>query len=342
MKQIPTSLITLTAGILVTLFSLWVGQHHGLLPEQASAQAPLVDSLFNLMVTFSTALLLVVMGAMIVFIIQFRRRPGDDGDGLPIDGNLQLEAFWTVIPAVIIIVLATYSVDVFERMGGFNPGDHSHHGMISHHAAALVAQAEPSEDMATDVSAPLMAAGEAEASETKTRTYGYGAAPDRATKAADLVVNVLGIQYAWLFNYPDGVVAGELHVPIGKDVQLKLAANDVIHSFWVPNFRLKQDAIPGEPTELRFTATKLGSYPIVCAELCGAYHGSMRSTVVVETPEEFEQWFQSNKVAQAKGTTTLAQQPASVVEAHARDMGITSQMLAQLPHHASPAIANHD
>jgi cytochrome c oxidase subunit 2 len=80
-----------------------------------------------------------------------------------------------------------------------------------------------------------------------------------------------------------------------------MEARDVIHAFWVPQFRLKQDVIPGQPTVLSFTATKAGSYPIVCAELCGPYHGGMRSTVVVHEPEAYATWLQQNSPA---STTT--------------------------------------
>jgi cytochrome c oxidase subunit II len=306
MKEIPTSLLTLTAGVIITLVSLWYGQHHGLLPEQASLQAPLVDNLFNLMVTISVALFLVVTGAMVLFMIQFRRRAGDDGDGLPIEGNLQLEAFWTAVPAIIIIFLGVYTVQVFENMGGFNPGDHAGHMMSHKHqlshqqqptSETEIAQAEMTTPdvtatgaTATDVADPMIPEPVAT---NKIPVYGYGPAPDRKGKQADVVVEVTGLQYAWLFNYPGTTItAGELHVPINREVQLNLSAKDVIHSFWVPQFRLKQDAIPGERTQLRFTATKVGEYPIVCAELCGGYHGSMRTRVIVHTATDYDQWLQ--------------------------------------------------
>ena len=73
-----------------------------------------------------------------------------------------------------------------------------------------------------------------------------------------------------------------------------MEARDVIHAFWVPQFRLKQDVIPGQPTLLSFTATRPGTYPIVCAELCGPYHGGMRSTVVVHEPADFDAWLSKN------------------------------------------------
>lgn len=319
MKQIPASILTLVAGVLVALISLWYGQNHGLLPEQASVQALLIDSMFNLMVTMSTALMLIVLGALVVFIIQFRHRPGDDGDGIPIEGSLSLEAFWTLIPAVLIIILAVYSVDIFQQLGGFNPGDHAAHmAMMQSEEEAAIAS-EPSGNTLP--------------------TYGLGTS---AASPQDLVVDVTGIQYAWLFNYPDsGIVSGELHVPIGQEVQLKLAANDVIHSFWVPQFRLKQDAIPGEKTELHFTANKVGTYPIVCAELCGAYHGGMRSQVIVHTPEDYQQWVQQNTVAHHSASPTAIalspteKSPTQFLAPYAQEMQITAEELTQLPHHPS-------
>ncbi|NJR14650.1 MAG: hypothetical protein HC785_02380 [Calothrix sp. CSU_2_0] len=131
-------------------------------------------------------------------------------------------------------------------------------------------------------------------------TIGIGANPQVQGKEPELLVNVTGMQFAWIFNYPDSeITSGELHVPIGADVQLNLAASDVIHSLWIPQFRLKQDAIPGQSTQLRFVATKPGTYPIVCTELCGGYHGSMRSQVIVHTPEDFDNWLETNQIAQA-------------------------------------------
>ena len=83
-------------------------------------------------------------------------------------------------------------------------------------------------------------------------------------------------------------------MPTGQQVELRMEARDVIHAFWVPQFRLKQDVIPGQPTVLSFTATRAGTYPIICAELCGPYHGGMRSNVVVHEPDAYDTWLQQN------------------------------------------------
>ena len=110
-----------------------------------------------------------------------------------------------------------------------------------------------------------------------------------------LSIEVTALQFAFLFHYPQGdILSGELHAPIGQPINLRMESKDVIHAFWVPEFRLKQDVIPGQPTILNFTPTRTGRYPIICAELCGPYHGGMRSTVVVEEPEDYQNWFNNN------------------------------------------------
>jgi cytochrome c oxidase subunit 2 len=334
MKQIPASIITLVVGVVVTLISLWVGQNHGLLPEQASAQAPLVDKFFNVMFTIATALFLVVEGTIVLFAIKYRQRKGDDTDGIPISENFALEVFWTAIPAIIVIGLGIYSVEVYRDMGGFSVA--GHHQMA--HAQSHSTMAKMS---GSAMAAPAIAQAEGTGSETVANAtepqYGFGATPQEGVAPADVIVNVTGMQFAWIFNYPDsGVTAGELHIPVGKDIQVNISATDVIHSFWVPQFRLKQDAIPGQPAELRFVATKTGEYPVVCAELCGGYHGAMRSSVVVHTQEEFDQWLEENRVAQAQPMNqAVAVNPADLPEEeflapYASEMGINSETLAQL------------
>jgi cytochrome c oxidase subunit II len=343
MEQIPVSLWTLLAGILVSGISIWVGQNYAiLLPVQASEQAPLVDSFFGIMLTIATALFLVVQGAILIFFLKYRQREGDDRDGMPIEGNFALEIFWTAIPLIIVIILGIYSVDVYTQMGGLGVGGHDHK-MVDHSSMSLkdtgTAIAATLTD--SDVEVPIES-GEALTEQlTKAPTelsiespvelpiestvepkpfleapavipvkapslrpqekIGIGANPHEQGKNADLLVNITGMQFAWIFNYPDSdITSGELHVPVGADVQLNIAATDVIHSFWVPQFRLKQDAIPGQTTELRFVATKPGTYPIVCAELCGGYHGSMRSQVIVHTQDEFDEWLETNRIASTK------------------------------------------
>ena len=108
-----------------------------------------------------------------------------------------------------------------------------------------------------------------------------------------LRVSVFAQQYAWSFAYPgkDYVWSeGEFHVPVNRQIQFKLHAQDVIHSFWVPEWRIKKDAVPGITTTATVTPDKPGTYQLVCTELCGIGHATMRATVVVEPEAEFEKW----------------------------------------------------
>ncbi len=107
-------------------------------------------------------------------------------------------------------------------------------------------------------------------------------------------MEVIGKQWTWTFVYPDyGVISNELYLPVDKQAVLLLRSEDVIHSFWVPEFRVKQDALPGGQDfvrELRVTPTRLGEYKVRCAELCGAQHAYMESPVIVVKQADFEAW----------------------------------------------------
>ena len=125
------------------------------------------------------------------------------------------------------------------------------------------------------------------------QVWGGISATPGATPAVS--VDVTAMQFAFIFRYPNSnIISGELHVPEGELVELRMQANDVIHAFWVPQFRLKQDIIPGQPTVLTFTPSRAGTYPIICAELCGPYHGGMRSSVVVHERDAFDDWLAQN------------------------------------------------
>lgn len=113
-----------------------------------------------------------------------------------------------------------------------------------------------------------------------------------------LVVEVYGQQWAWSFAYPDadGATAGELVLPVGEPVELHMRSLDVLHSFWVPEFRVKQDLLPGpedEFTLLRFTPSVTGNYTVRCAEICGFSHAYMNAPVRVVSATEYERFLQN-------------------------------------------------
>jgi cytochrome c oxidase subunit II len=208
------------------------------LPEEASAQAGKIDTLYEVLSVVSCFVFALVMSILLVSVVHFRRRHNDLSDGEPIHGHTGLEALWTAVPAVLMVGAAVYS--------------------------ALVL-------------------GSIEEPKANTRT-----------------IEVTGQQFAWTFKYDDGNFrSGELHLVKGTPYHFKLRAKDVIHSFWVPEFRLKKDAVPGMTTDARVTPTRLGSYALVCAELCGLGHSTMRAPVSVTDQASFDRWAEQQKKNQS-------------------------------------------
>jgi cytochrome c oxidase subunit 2 len=110
-------------------------------------------------------------------------------------------------------------------------------------------------------------------------------------RAGALEVNVVGKQWMWKFQHPNGNrEINELHVPLGRPVKLTMVSQDVIHSLFFPAFRLKHDVLPGRYTTIWFEATQIGEYHIFCAEYCGAKHSEMKGRVIVMEPTHYESW----------------------------------------------------
>jgi cytochrome c oxidase subunit 2 len=134
-------------------------------------------------------------------------------------------------------------------------------------------------------------------------------------------VQVTGEQFAWNFRYPgadgkfntpdDLVTLNQLHFPVGKPVIVELTSKDVIHSFFLPEFRVKQDAVPGMKTHIWFEGTKVGHWEIACAELCGLGHYRMKGFVTVDTPEDYQKWMVEQAASQAAEQPAAAPQPAA-------------------------------
>ena len=121
-----------------------------------------------------------------------------------------------------------------------------------------------------------------------------------------MVVHVTGFQWGWSFEYPDyGITAKELYLPVNKQVLLKMTSKDVIHSFWVPEFRVKQDLVPGRTTELRITPTVIGdTYKVRCSEICGTSHAYMESPVIVVDDAGFAAWVGEQQALAAEAGQT--------------------------------------
>jgi cytochrome c oxidase subunit 2 len=110
-----------------------------------------------------------------------------------------------------------------------------------------------------------------------------------------LKVKVIARQWSWLFEYEDGLKSMELKVPVGKPVKLSLSSQDVIHGFYAPAFRIKQDVVPGMINTLWFQATEVGTFDVFCTQYCGLQHANMTAKIVVLPEHEFSQWYQKGK-----------------------------------------------
>lgn len=140
---------------------------------------------------------------------------------------------------------------------------------------------------------------------------------------SDYHVRVTAKQFNWEMLYPgpdgkfgtadDYQVDNDLHAPVGKVVRISLGSKDVIHSFFLPNLRLKQDAVPGRWIEVWFEATKAGRYEIPCAELCGFGHSGMKGWLTLHSPEEYQAWVREHWPSEAHPDKPTAAKPAKEV-----------------------------
>ena len=112
----------------------------------------------------------------------------------------------------------------------------------------------------------------------------------RAVDPQAIEVGVVAFQWGWRFEYPQGFTSNKLYLPVDQQVVLKMQSQDVLHSFWVPEFRVKQDVVPGHIEDYRITPTLIGEYKVRCAEICGTSHAYMESPVIVVSKVDYEAW----------------------------------------------------
>lgn len=116
----------------------------------------------------------------------------------------------------------------------------------------------------------------------------------RNTKTQDLSVDVTARMWGWKFNYANGIETDTVYVPVNKTTKFKITSVDVLHSFYIPSFRIKEDAVPKRQNFIFATPTKVGSYNIACAEYCGMNHWNMYTKVVVMEQKDFDEWYNKN------------------------------------------------
>jgi cytochrome c oxidase subunit II len=238
-------------AIIIALISLWMGhESYSWFPPQASAESILIDDLFSFLVTLGTFIFLGVVGTLTYSVLFQRAGKYDASDGPPIEGNVKLEIVWTAIPLFLVIWIAGYSYQVYDQMSVLGPMEHVHKGMAM--------AAEP---------------------------------PDTETTETFEKIEVHARQWVWEFRYPEGnVTSTELHLPSDRRIKLVLTSEDVLHGFYIPAFRLKQDIIPGRQIDFEFTPIREGIYRLRDSQYSGTYFSAMQTNVVVESPATYQQW----------------------------------------------------
>lgn len=242
--------LALWVAILLAV-SLWMGQQaHRWLPVQASTAAPLVDGLFSFETGVGTFVFLGVISVMAWVMLMHRAEKYDETDAEPIEGNTRLEVIWTAIPFVLVMAIAYYAIRVNTSLGVLGPMEHIH------------------------LDNPIEEAG------------GYPA--DRLPAEQ---VEVIARQWSWEFRYPDSAVSStELHLEVDQPVTFRLVSEDVLHGFYIPAFRLKQDVVPGRAINFNLTPTREGRYRLRDSQFSGTWFATNQADVVVESGDAHAAW----------------------------------------------------
>ncbi|MGB3755374.1 MAG: cytochrome c oxidase subunit II [Rivularia sp. (in: cyanobacteria)] len=255
MKRREIILLTIST-IILAIVSLGIGRlSYSWLPPQAAAESLLFDDLFSFLVTLGAFIFLGVTGALIYSIIFYRASKYDASDGPHVEGNITLEVVWTAIPFVLVIWIGAYSYQIYDQMSILGPMEHQHMSMGMKSANA----------------------------ETISQTSEI---PQDSKK-----IEVISKQWAWIFNYPEqNISSTQLHLPVNQRAYLTLKSEDVIHGFYIPAFRVKQDVIPNETINFEFTPIKIGKYRLRDSQYSGTYFAAMQADVIVESPEKYREW----------------------------------------------------
>jgi cytochrome c oxidase subunit 2 len=249
---------------------------HSPSPTDTAQKSPRKNRRTNMKHLIIAGILVIVVTALLIFgLEQVRLLPVQaSAQSIPIDNLFRLEFMVIAFLFALIVVFMLYSIIVFRR----KPGDTEDAAHIEGNTKLEIAWTV----------APL----------ATVLFFAYLGGQSLAdTLRADpqaLEIKVVAQQWSWRFEYPQyGVVSNDLMMPVNKQAILKLTSNDVIHSFWVPEFRVKQDALPGGKEferDLRITPSMEGEYKVRCAELCGAQHATMLADVSVISQDEFDAW----------------------------------------------------
>lgn len=247
----------LIAGYIAVLLviSHWIGQlAFSWMPLQATAEAKKVDDLFSFLVSIGAFILLGLVGMMLYSVLFFRASKDDYSEGHPSRGDVRLEILWTATPTLLVLWIGFQSFNIYQQLNILGLGQivHLHLPLESQPANAAIV---------SDVPKP--------ASET---------------------IDVFAKQWEWSFRYPNNVTSNQLHLQVNRSTRLNLHAQDVIHGFYVPEFRLKQDIVPKRNIDIVLTPIRTGKYKLKDSQFSGTYFALMEADVYVESVEAYNQW----------------------------------------------------
>jgi cytochrome c oxidase subunit II len=252
-RLLPAAFLAAAVAILIAAPAAFAGPFT---PESGGSQnADDIDTLYRLALYIGIAIFLLVWGTLIWSLVKYRARRG--GVAHQIRGNTPLEIGWTIGAASILVVLTVVTFLYLEDIE--SPPASGPNGLKAAQAQfASVDQPDPPKD-----GGPIMR------------------------------IHVNGQQYIWRYDYPGDrqlFSYEQMVVPTNTTIVLELEASDVIHSWWIPKFGPKADAVPGYVNETWFKVEKEGIYRGQCAELCGSGHADMRAHVVAMSPDDFQAW----------------------------------------------------
>ncbi len=287
-------LALIVSALALTIISLWMGQAaYSWFPVQAAAESPLIDQLFSFLVVIGSFIFFGVTGALLYSVLFHRVAPNDISDGPPIEGNITLEVVWTAIPIVLVIWIASYSYQIYDQMSIRGPMEmhlHMPRAIESAYAAPWYRFNERNKRNKHNNSTPIPDSTPIPVVEPAIDT--------------DKPIDVIARQWAWEFHYPyKNVSSTELHIPANQRVHLALQSEDVLHGFYIPAFRLKQDIIPKRTIDFEFTPIREGKYRLMDSQFSGTYFAAMEANVVVDSLEDYKNWLKeaaNRKPAPAK------------------------------------------
>jgi len=241
------------AGLLIV--SWWIGQQaYSWLPPQATAEAARVDSLFSFLTSIGAFILLGLVGMMLYSAVFYRAKPDDYSEGHPARGGVKIELLWLIVPTVLVLYIELQNINIYQQLN-------------------IVGL-----DRLVQLHSPLHPAS------------ANAATSQEAPKPAAQQIEVFAKQWAWSFRYPNNTTSAELHLPVNESTRLNLHAQDVIHGFYVPAFRLKQDIFPARDTALVITPNRVGKYQLQDSSFSGTDFALMRADVYVESRQAYDAW----------------------------------------------------